>query len=114
MNRIKEARVAAGLSQKYVAATLGVAGPSVSNWESGKTTPTADNLAALSALFGVSVDFLLGNDFAAKNEIEIASKVSTDQLSDRMKRFMDKAKDLSDSEIELVSMFLEQVKKRRE
>lgn len=62
MNRIKEARIAAGLSQKYVAMTLGVSGPSVSNWESGKTTPTADNLQMLSALLGVSIDYLLGRE----------------------------------------------------
>lgn len=62
MNRIKEARTAAGLSQKYVAFALGVAGPSVSNWENGKTQPTPENLKALSNLLGVSVDYLLGVD----------------------------------------------------
>lgn len=60
MNRIKEARKSAGLSQKYVAMTLGVAGPSVSNWESGKTKPTPENYAALARLFDVSVDYLMG------------------------------------------------------
>ena len=114
MNRIKEARMAAGLSQKYVATSLGVAGPSVSNWEKGKTTPTAENLAALSALFGVSVDFLLGNDFSAKNEIEMVSKENADQFSDRMKQFMADAKDLNDGEIELARMFIKQIKKNRE
>ena len=64
MNKIKEARKAAGMSQKFVAMTLGVKGPSVSNWESGKTTPTPDNLAALAELFNVSVDYLLGRDEA--------------------------------------------------
>lgn len=62
MNRIKEARIAAGLSQKYVAMSLGVAGPSVSNWESGKTKPTPENLKALSDLLHVSIDYLLGVD----------------------------------------------------
>ena len=60
MNRIKEARTAAGLSQKYVAMSLGVAGPSVSNWESGKTKPTPENYVALAQLFSVSVDYLMG------------------------------------------------------
>lgn len=62
MNRIKQARMAAGMSQKYVAMELGVAGPSVSNWESGKTKPTQENIKALASLFGVSVDYLLGRD----------------------------------------------------
>ena len=64
MNRIKQARIAAGMSQKYVAMELGVAGPSVSNWESGKTKPTQENIKALANLFGVSVDYLLGRDDA--------------------------------------------------
>ena len=60
MNRFRECREASGLTQKYVALTLGVKGPSVSNWESGKTTPTTDNVAALAKLYNVSVDYLLG------------------------------------------------------
>lgn len=73
MNKIKEARKAAGLSQKYVAMTLGIAAPSVSNWESGKTQPTPENLKALAELLGVSVDYLLGRDdlqHASHNPIE--------------------------------------------
>lgn len=62
MTKIKEARQKAGLSQKYVAMTLGVAPPSVSNWESGKTQPTPENLKALAALYNVSIDYLLGNE----------------------------------------------------
>nr|DAE25037.1 MAG TPA: helix-turn-helix XRE-family like protein [Siphoviridae sp. ct4Am4] len=33
MNRIKQCREKSNLSQKYVAVALGVAAPSVSNWE---------------------------------------------------------------------------------
>lgn len=62
MNRLKQCRIDAGLSQQYVAVTLGVKGPSVSNWESGKTSPTVENLVALAKLYGVSTDYLLGND----------------------------------------------------
>ena len=62
MNKFKECRLQAGLSQRFVANTLKVASPSVSNWESGKTMPTPENLAALASLYGVSVDYLLGRD----------------------------------------------------
>lgn len=62
MNNIKKARMAAGLSQKYVATSLGVAAPSVSNWESGKTSPTPENLSALADLFSVTIDYLLGRE----------------------------------------------------
>lgn len=62
MNRIKEARIEAGLTQQYIALSLGVKPPSVSNWESGKSKPTQENLKALSQLLGVSVDYLVGFD----------------------------------------------------
>lgn len=60
MTNIKIARQKSGLSQKYVALTLGVSAHTVSEWESGKKNPTTENLNALAALFGVSIDFLLG------------------------------------------------------
>ena len=62
MNRLKECREKSGLSQKTVAASLKVAAPSVSNWESGKTNPTHENLEKLADLYGVSIDYLLGRD----------------------------------------------------
>lgn len=75
MNRIKQARMAAGMSQKYVAMELGVAGPSVSNWESGKTKPTQENIKALASLFGVSVDYLLGRDDLVEPPKHTAPKI---------------------------------------
>lgn len=62
MNRLKECREKSGLSQKTVAASLKVAAPSVSNWESGKTSPTHENLEKLADLYGVSIDYLLGRE----------------------------------------------------
>lgn len=62
MNRIRETREGKGLSQKHVAIEVGVKSPSVSNWESGKTTPTPENYIAMARLFNVSVDYLMGLD----------------------------------------------------
>lgn len=70
MNRFRECREASGLTQKYVALTLGVKGPSVSNWESGKTTPTTENVAALAKLYNVSVDYLIGRDKEQPKSVE--------------------------------------------
>lgn len=74
MNRFRECREASGLTQKYVALTLGVKGPSVSNWESGKTTPTTENVAALAKLYNVSVDYLLGRDEEQPKSMEDAER----------------------------------------
>ena len=88
MNRFKECRLRAGLSQKFVAATLKVASPSVSNWESGKTMPTPENLSMLASLYGVSVDYLLGRDEPPSQPAETPAaldrelKAAFDQLPD--------------------------------
>ena len=60
MNRLKECRENMRLSQKYIAITLGVKPPSVSNWERGTTNPTQENMIKLADLYGVSVDYLMG------------------------------------------------------
>ena len=62
MMRLRECREKAGYSQKQVAVILKLSGPSVSNWENGKTNPTHENLARLADLYQVSVDYLLGRD----------------------------------------------------
>ena len=60
MNRYKEARRRAGLSQKAAAISLGVRPPSMSDWESGKTKPTHEHLVAMAALYGTTIDYLIG------------------------------------------------------
>nr|DAW42952.1 MAG TPA: Repressor protein CI [Caudoviricetes sp.] len=81
MNRIKEAREKRGITQKYVALTLGVKAPSVSAWETGKTLPSAENLAALSELYGVSIDYLMGKDPSpTQGFVEIPGKPETNDI----------------------------------
>ena len=58
----REAREASGVSQKFVAYSLGVKPPNVSRWEAGVTYPTVENLIKLANLYGVSADYLLGLD----------------------------------------------------
>ena len=60
MNNIKYARISAGFSQKQVSTALNVFAATVSQWESGTRTPTAEKLKKLADLFGVTTDFLLG------------------------------------------------------
>lgn len=52
-------RTARGMSQEELAAALGVSRQSVSKWETGAATPELDKVAALAALFGVTMDELV-------------------------------------------------------
>lgn len=62
MNRLKELRLEHGYkSQKDLAQVLFVNQTAVSQWERGVTTPTSQTLIKLSRMYGVSIDYLLGN-----------------------------------------------------
>ena len=56
-----ELRKNAGYSQNQVADELHVTRQAVSRWERGETVPEAETLQALSRLFGVSINTLLGS-----------------------------------------------------
>ena len=65
MNRYKECRLANDMSQKYVALSVGVSPPMVSQWESGVKKPSKETLLKLADLFNVSTDYLLGREITA-------------------------------------------------
>lgn len=63
--RLVGRRKAAGLSQEALAAQLGVSRQAVSKWERSESSPDTDNLIALAALYGVSLDELLYGEAAS-------------------------------------------------
>ena len=58
--KLKELRTRAGMSQEKLGEKVGVSRQAITKWETDKGAPDMDNLMALSDLFGVSVDELLG------------------------------------------------------
>ena len=61
MNRIKELRIEAGLTQSELAARLGLNQTAVGKYERGQLEPSIATLKALSTLFECSIDYLLYN-----------------------------------------------------
>lgn len=68
MNRYKECRLANNMSQKFVALSVGVSPPMVSQWESGVKEPSKETLLKLANLFNVTTDYLLGRDESKKQK----------------------------------------------
>ena len=60
MNIVKELRKKAGIQQKELALIIGVAQPTVSEWELNKKDPSGDRLHKLSEYFGVDELVILG------------------------------------------------------
>lgn len=63
-DKIMSLRKKCGWSQEELADQLGISRQSVSKWESGMSIPDLEKIVKMSALFGVSTDYLL------KDEIE--------------------------------------------
>lgn len=59
MNKIKELREKAKLTQAELADVLGVKRVTVSQWERGENKPRIDTLIKMSQLFKVTTDYLL-------------------------------------------------------
>ena len=99
MNRYKEARLHAGLSQKAAAISLGVRPPSMSDWESGKTKPTHEHLVAMAALYGTTTEYLTGAS-------DTKEKQPTAQSSELVENIISRIRDLDDPVLYRVSDFL--------
>lgn len=56
VNRVRELRVAAGMTQKALADQLGVTVPTVSKWELGQRTPELERVFRMTLIFGVPID----------------------------------------------------------
>ncbi|MDB1829185.1 helix-turn-helix domain-containing protein [Collinsella aerofaciens] len=85
--RLVDRRKAAGLSQEALAAQLGVSRQAVSKWERSESSPDTDNLIALAALYGVSLDMLLYGEAAS----------DADGSEDGSTETVDEAKEAEDS-----------------
>lgn len=67
--KLIQLRKARGLSQEALAEQLRVSRQAVSRWELGETTPDLTNLKQLSALYGVSADYLLHDEYASDEDL---------------------------------------------
>lgn len=69
MNRIKQLRTGLEMKQSDLARQLSVGQNTISNWETGKTEPDTASLQKMSAIFSVSIDYILGHN-ALKVSVE--------------------------------------------
>ena len=56
VNRVKELRTAAGMTQKALADQLGVTVPTVSKWELGQRTPELERVFRMTLILGVPIE----------------------------------------------------------
>ena len=103
MNRYRDARLRAGLSQKEAAISIGVKPPSMSDWENGKSQPTQKHLVSMAALYGTTTDYLTG---ASDLEKQAAPETGKDMKEAVIASIIS----LPDSAVTRVSDFIEGLK----
>jgi len=72
--RLKQAMQAANLNQIDLAGASGASRAAISQYLSGKNIPTESRIKRLAEVTGVSVKFLLGNDFGCSSEKDLPQK----------------------------------------
>lgn len=83
--KIVQLRKKNGWSQEELAAQLNVSRQAVSKWEGAQSVPDLDRILQMSALFGVTTDYLL------KDELEEAEPAATDGPSRRVRVSLEEA-----------------------
>lgn len=68
--RLRTAREMAGLSQAQVAQILGLHRPSVSEMESGRRRVSAGELARLTEIYSVDMEWLAGSEVSSEHDDE--------------------------------------------
>ncbi len=58
--RMKKERERKGWSKVYLGSVLGISGPAIGNYESGRRFPDGQMLVKIAEVFACSVDYLLG------------------------------------------------------
>ncbi|MES5860657.1 helix-turn-helix transcriptional regulator [Bacillus cereus group sp. RP29] len=81
--RLRELRSKKNISATALGKVLGIAQTTVSNWENSGYEPNYEMLVKISRFFGVSVDYLVGNDDDTnKNEISRLAKELYEDLNE--------------------------------
>lgn len=85
--RLKMLRRQAGMSQEKLAEKLGVSRQAVTKWETDTGIPDIDNIMAVSKLFDISIDELLGNEKVEKKQQDYLYESVTEYDIDEPKRY---------------------------
>ena len=85
--KLKSIRKQAGMSQEKLAEKLGVSRQAVTKWETDAGIPDIENIMAISALFGISIDELLSNERGAKKLADYLYESVTEYDIDEPKRY---------------------------
>ena len=86
MEKLKELRLKANVSQQVMADFLGVSRPAYTMYEIGKREPSHDTLQKLANFFNVSVDYLLGRSETPVPETQVQHNTELAVLFNKLRK----------------------------
>ena len=105
---------AVGKATKIAASTL-------SDWKSGKTTPSSDKLLRIADYFGVSLDYLMtgkdpvtSEDTPYYNDPEVRQIANDIYQNEDLRVLMDASRDISSDDLRMITDLVRKIKKSQE
>ncbi|PEL12698.1 helix-turn-helix domain-containing protein [Bacillus sp. AFS017336] len=112
---LRRLRISKKLTQEDVAKKLEISRQRYSNYENGVRQPDQEMLTKIADLFEVSVDYILGREETGGNPLAQIQKLVEEHGIENISFFdIEKWKNLSPAEIELVKQHFEMVAKMAE
>lgn len=103
VQRISSLMEKTGTSGAFISRLIGKSRTTVSVWRAGKSSPTQKDLEIIAAHFGVTVEYL-------KGEEDLPQPVA---LTAPQRKLYEQVSDFSESELEKVSEYIQFVKSQR-
>lgn len=82
--KLQKLRKAKGWTQEDLASQISISRQALSKWEQGTVIPDTENVLQLSKVFGVSIDYLLNDDYESDEDIP-AVHASNENLTNTYK-----------------------------
>ena len=108
--RLRELRASKGLSQNKLAEILNVSASTVALYENNFRMPSYDALIKIADFFGVSTDYLLGNDIQRDDAVNLSGLTSAQRST--VRRVVDDYSDLNKTVAEALSKTIAQREKQ--
>lgn len=83
--RLYEIMEQRNIKAKDIAAATGISSGSLTDWKTGRSTPTGERLIALTNFLDVSVEYLIGTE-QDENALDLKIQNEISQLSDEQKQ----------------------------
>lgn len=98
--RLKEARIASGLTQKQLAEKLGIAGTTVTGYEKGNSEPNVNTIGKIMDILQVNANFLWQDEMNATGGFQLNLQYNEMEHIKKYRSLDDYGKDIIDTILE--------------